>query len=248
MKGFFSYLLYIFKNVFMLACLILDVGGIVVSLVGQINIPPYIYFLVLAVGFLISNYRLYKENISGVNINISPLRNYPLQSKDFSKMGIELIAFYNLYLENKGSNTSYIEDIQTILIGFCDKKGRLVKRNISVSFVTYFIAETEEIDQSHDYIKPKEATNFPVKIEANASSRKVLVVSFKLSGQTRKEYEQLLHWADDFKILVTSFVKNNGRETEIYKTAVLRGESIMDFLNEKEFSRSAHDEQFNEHK
>lgn len=236
MTKFLKYLLFIFKNTALIICFVLDIIGALIVYFGNFNIPQYVFFIVLIIGFIISNYRVYVENSPEINVSISPLREYPFKSKSCENNYIDLMISYNLYINNFGNNVGIVEDIKAELIKFCNIEDEFLLDKIGIHYSGYFVSNTE-IFTPLEFMKDKEAVKFPLILEPRKTENKVLILYLQIYGKDRDDYIRTFNWVNDFEFKLLLTVKNNNVEKIIKYKIILSKDDLNNFRIQAEQSK-----------
>lgn len=228
MDKFLKYLFFIMKNTVLIVCFFVSLVGSLTVYLGYLNIPQYVFYIVLMIGFIISNYRVYVENSPEINVSISPLREHPFKSKSCGDHYIDLMVNYNLYINNFGNNVGIVEDIKVELVKFCKIEDEYLLDKIGVKFSEYFISN-KEIFTPIEFLKHKEAVKFPIILEPRKTESKVLILYLEIYGSDRDEYLRTLDWINDFEFKLLLTVKNNNVEKLIKYQIILSKNDLADY-------------------
>lgn len=235
MDKFFKYLYFILKNTALIICFVLDIVGALIVYFGNLDIPQYVFYIVLMIGFIISNYRVYIENSPEINISISRLREYPFKALHCTNTSIDLMVSYNLYINNFGNNVGIVEDIQVELVKFCNIKDKFLLDRIDVGFSKYFVSNIE-IFAPLEFMKNKEAVKFPIIIEPRKTENKILILYLRVSGSDRDDYIKTFNWINDFEFKLLLTVKNNNVEKKIKYQIILSKQDVNEYRIKEEES------------
>lgn len=214
------YLSLVFKNIFLLICIGLDIIGIIVTCFSSLEIPSYVFYSILVVGFIFANYRIYVENSPEINISISPLRQYYIKARACGENHIDLMINYNLFINNFGNNVGIVENIIVELIKFSEIKDEFLLSKVDVKFSEYFIAE-EEIFTPLEFMKHQKETKYPIVLEPKKTLNKILILYIEIAGNNRKDYINTIEWLNDFEFnLLVTTRNNNIKKQEKYKIVI----------------------------
>lgn len=242
-KSFATYLCNIIKNVVFIICFALDILGAMVIYFGKFTLPNYTYYVVLLVGFVISNYQLYSKNAPQINISCTLLRKYPFKALHCNDTYVSLMANYNIYINNSSNSAGIIEDIKVDLNKFCNVKDKYLLDKINVSFEEYFISN-KEIFTPLEFMKSKEEVNFPILIDPKSNVRKILILYIEIQENSREDFKKTLAWIDDFKFVVTVTTINNNIKKDIIYNIKLSKDKISEFIEKEKKSNEKISEYF----
>lgn len=221
---FLKYIWYVLKNAFMVVSIFIDILGILITYSTNYKIPKHMYSIILVVGFIISNYRIYIDNAPYINMSVSLLNRYPFKSQGCGESYIKLMVNFNLYINNFGNNVGIIEDAIVELIGFSDINDKYLIDKVGVKFTEYFISD-EEIFPSLEFMKNKVETEFPILLEPKESINKVLILYIEISGSDKDDYLKTMEWMNDMEFSLKLRTKNNNLEkNKSYKIVVSKSE------------------------
>lgn len=238
MGRFLKYLWYVIKDIFMIVSLFLEILGVIITYSTSYEVPNYIYGIILVVGFIISNYRIYIDNAPDINISVSLLNKYPFKSLDCGDSHIRLMVNFNLYINNYGNNVGIIEDAIVDLIGFSDIKDEYLLDKVGVKFNKFFISD-EEIFAPLEFMKNKVETEFPILLEPKKSIKKILILYIEISGTDEEDYLKTIEWMKDIEFSLKLRTKNNNVEkNKTYKIVVSKNK--IDSFRKKENQSQKH--------
>jgi len=235
MNKILTYLALVLKNTILLICLGLDIIGIIVTYFSNLEIPSYVFYSLLVIGFVFANYRIYIENSPEINISVSPLRQFHFKSRACGENRIDLMINYNLFINNFGNNVGIVEDIIVELVKFSEIKDKFLLSKVNVKFSEYFIAE-EEIFTPLEFMKHQKEAKYPIVLEPKKTLNKILILYLEIAGTNREDYLNTLNWLNDFEFdLLVSTRNNNIKKQEKYKI-VLPIKELNDFRIQQEKS------------
>lgn len=212
-KRFAKYIWYIIRDVFMIICFGLDVVGMIVSYQSNINIPQWIYTVILIIGFIVANYKIFVDNAPEITVNTSLLNKYPYKVRSSGDNHVNLMVNYNFYMQNSSNNAGVIEKVEVELLGFSKCKDDFLLERVGVKFKEFFIAD-EEIFTPMEFMKNKVETEFPIIIEPKQLINKILILYIDIDGESEEDYQKTIEWMQDIEFQVIVDVKNNNIEKQ----------------------------------
>lgn len=240
-KRFFKYLWYVIKDIFMIICFGLDVVGVILTYQTDIDIPSWIYIVVLVVGFIIANFKIYVDNAPEITINTSLLNKYPYKVRNAGESYVNLMVNYNLYIQNPSNNAGVVEKINVELQSFSKCKDPFLLDKVGIKYKEFFIAD-EEIFTPLEFMKHEKETEFPIIIEPKGLLNKVLILYIDIDGDNEEDYKNTLEWMRDIEFVMTVDVKNNNIEKQNkYKITVSKNDIEQARIREKKSNEAIKD-------
>lgn len=212
-KRFVKYMWYIAKDIFMIVCIGLDIVGVIVECQINVEIPQWIYIIILVVGFIGANYKLYIDNAPEITLNTSLLNKYSYKVRSAGNSYVNLMVNYNLYIQNSSSNAGIVEKIDVDLLGFSKCKDKFLVDKVGVKYNEFFVAD-EEVFTPLEFMKHKVETKFPIILGPKELIKKILILYIDIDCTDEEDYRNTLKWMQDIEFMVTVDVKNNNVEKQ----------------------------------
>jgi len=236
-KRFIKYMWFVVKDIFMIVCLGLDIASIIIAYQASIDIPEWIYIVVLVIGFIGANYKIYIDNAPEITLNTSLLNKYPYKVRSAGNSYVNLMVNYNLYIQNSGSNAGIVENINVELCGFSKCKDRFLLDKVGVKYKDFFVAD-EEVFTPLEFMKHKVETAFPIILQPKELVKKILILYIDIDGVDEEDYRNTLDWMQDIEFRILVDVKNNNVEKHNkYKIRVAKSDIENARVHEQESNK-----------
>lgn len=240
-KRFLKYVWYVIKDGVMLICLGLDIVGIIISYTTNFDIPQWVYIMILTLGFIGANYKIYIDNAPEITLNTSLLNKHAYKVRSAGNNYVNLMVNYNLYIENASNNAGIVEKINVELLGFSKCKDVFLLDKVGVKYNEFFVAD-EEVFTPLEFLKHKVETTFPIIIEPKGLIKKILILYIDIRGYDENDYKNTLEWMQDIEFLITLDVKNNNIEKQNrYKIKVSKEDIEQARIREKKSNEELED-------
>lgn len=184
------------KDTILIGSLIIDGIALLAIYFGEIKIPGVLLIIVLFIGIISSNYKIYIESLPKKNCNISLLRDRPFKIKNSYENGIDLMVSYNIFFDNASNTTGVVENIDVKLKNYGKSTDEFVLSKIGFIFEEYFIAE-EEVFASLEFQKCKKATKMPFRVAPKDNIGKVIIIYLNIKGTDEEDYINTIKWLDE---------------------------------------------------
>lgn len=113
MKLFFEYIILVIKNLYFVLSVLVNIIGIFVNFISDFSIPNSYLIIVAILGFISSNYILFKNNAPFTTTYIKEIDKNPIICNNYSDYNtIEVCLYYNLIINNNSNRNEIIKDIK----------------------------------------------------------------------------------------------------------------------------------------
>lgn len=217
-----SYILDLSKNSISRVFFLLDIVGVALIIFTDLEITVTHLVFLFAIGLIVSNYKIYADNLPGLSMSTSLLNKSPFRIIHADNQSIHFNACYNLYINNDGNVTGVIENINVELVKFCNFNDEYLTNKIGVKFKGCFISD-EKTFAPITYIKNQAETKYPIIINSKQIITKVLTLEICISESSEENYLKTLEWINDIEFKIITNVKyNNTDQQQVIKQFVYK--------------------------
>lgn len=233
-----SYILDLIKSSVTRFFFFMEIVGILLYIFTNLEITIIHLIILFALGLTVSNYKIYADNLPGINMNTSLLNKSPIRIGFASDNIIDFKICYNLYINNNGNTTGIIENIKVELVKFCNIKDEFLTNKLGVEFKGFFISDAETFAPIA-YKENQVETKYPIILNPNQLIKKVLIMEICIRERNEEEYLKTIEWINDIEFRIITNVKYNNTDRQqainlvVYKKDIeqRRKEHLKDFEN-----------------
>jgi len=232
-RRIFNYTIFILKQWFVWVFSAVSIIEFIFKSCGKEmeGIPHWAGITLFLIGFTLANYKAYRVNAPGININIFQMEK-PIIIRDYSDVKINFIYRCHYNINNCGNNAGFINQVDFSDPEMFNVKDEFVLSNSSIELQQNLIATKELHKWSLDLNLEKRLEKFPRTVKNNDPMVRYLILDVVIKGNHENFLNELLCRGKYIRIKVQTLIQNDGVDRKIVHILKIRNTLLKSVLEE----------------